>query len=248
MSPADEQQILPTTAESAQGGPPQYTEHYAPAAQTATPPVQAQAQAPPALANPFADTTTSQKEAQTHSGSFTDVEDEPEPYHEHDIPDTASLAYPQSLLPAYNRGKSYKGRYKTEEEYLDALRAWVKEKEYMQPVDRHGNSITLHGYYGSKTSDDYIREASERKSWKGRESERPWGRKKSVVASPVAGTPATIDEDAVPAMERTVSGRGENGDALDGAGSPVPPKTRRRSSLADWLKGRRKSSVAVEQA
>lgn len=119
----------------------------------------------------------------------------------------------------------------------------------MQPVDRHGNSITLHGFYGDKTSDDYIREAEERKSVKmrGSSSESPWRRKKSVAAP----TEGRIEEDgsgsgtemATPSREGNAVGVGP------GAGSPAPPKMgRRRSSLADWLKGRRKSSVAVEQA
>lgn len=70
--------------------------------------------------------------------------------------------------------ESYRG-FPNEEAYLNALRAWIEEKKYIQPNE---DSNTLSGWYGTKTMDDYI-ESSEKplelslfKRWRERKAER----------------------------------------------------------------------------
>jgi hypothetical protein len=87
-----------------------------------------------------------------------------------DIPDTASIVVPKQT--------PYRG-FPSEEDYLAALRAWAKDKEYVQ------FDTALIGFYGRKTKEDYInqpglglrKKAKERKEEKRRatilgESER----------------------------------------------------------------------------
>jgi len=94
---------------------------------------------------------------------------------------TPAPSYPPSLLPAYT--PNYKGTYATKEDYLTALRAWAKEKEYMKPSEGFGN---LQGFYGDMNSEDYIKRAEDRRRI-GRGTQGSISNKEDVAGSGSAG-------------------------------------------------------------
>jgi len=147
-----------------------------------------------------------------------------------------------TLLPNYTR-TNYRGRYRTEEEYLAALRAWAHEKEFMTPVNGKGQVTTLTGFYGTKTSQDYIEEANARRRSSGAGDRSgtgiSWRRKKSTAG---ALEDASVREEGAEGQTQEQTNGANASAASTGASG------RRRSSLAQWFQGRRRSSVAVTGA
>jgi len=127
----------------------------------------------------------------------------------------ADNEYLAPSLPPYATAARY-GRYKTEAEYLAALKAWVEEKACERVG---GDQNGLIGFYGSKTMDHY--------------ATRPGGvrsgmssRKKSSSISeqgPGSELQATKSADS--------TATGEQG-------------RRRKSSISQWLSRRRGNSIS----
>ena len=110
----------------------------------------------------------------------------------------------------------------------------------MTPVNGKGQVTTLTGFYGTKTSQDYIEEANARRRSSGaREgSGMSWRRKKSTAG---ALEDASVREEGAEGQVQAQT-NGANASAANGGAS-----ARRRSSLADWFKSRRRSSIAVAE-
>jgi hypothetical protein len=94
-----------------------------------------------------------------------------------DIPNAASIAVPVQT--------SYRG-FPSEAEYLAALRAWAKEKEYVQ------FDTALIGWYGRKTKEDYLNQPGLglRKKAKARKEEKRRATISGESGSGDAATPA----------------------------------------------------------
>lgn len=90
---------------------------------------------------------------------------DPPPYHAPPLPSHRNVRFQSppadpprdapdnhSLLPPYTlRKEQYKG-YKSEEDYLAALKAWAEDKALMQPGEKNG----LEGFYGRETMQECI--------------------------------------------------------------------------------------------
>lgn len=137
-----------------------------------------------------------------------------------------------SLLPAYvGPPSSLRGtrRYKNEAEYLEALRAWAAEKEFMEPLrDAKGVEVGLVGFYGRKTGADYASGERVRFGWRKKRRGDGAEAKGGVVADGEALAPVrSAGSDAGAEAEGSV-----DGETTAAAG-------RRGSSLGDWLRRRR---------
>lgn len=123
-----------------------------------------------------------------------------------------------SLLPGYTPTKFGKyGRYKDEEEYLEALRDWADDRQYTSLKDDKGRETTLEGFYGAKTMHDYEVQERPEFRWRRRSSANRWSMS------------AGVDDNA----------------AESSAAGERPQAGRRRSSIANWLK-RKKADTDVE--
>ena len=95
---------------------------------------------------------------------------DPQPTTTHEVWRTA--ADNESLLPSYTPAKyGIHSRYKSEAEYLAALREWVEERGYTGLKNDKGRDTTVEGFFGAKTMRDY--EKQERPSF-------GFGRKRGV--------------------------------------------------------------------
>lgn len=105
-----------------------------------------------------------------------------------DVADTASLySQPESLLPAYAQASPW-GRYKSEADYLAALRAWAENQKYAEPGE------SSFAYYGSKSMRDYenqpgpgfsrlrSRSGSKGKGEEGPDEDKKTGRRRSSIS------------------------------------------------------------------
>lgn len=120
---------------------------------------------------------------------------------------------------------------------MNALKAWAKEKEYMEPEkDGAGNIVGLIGFYGSKTGEDYA--TAGEKLTIGRKS----GRKVRTASGQATVELGRVTEEAVLERERSLTMTGAGGESTPGSPTPVAVANRRRS-LGDWLKRRRGQSV-----
>jgi hypothetical protein len=129
-------------------------------------------------------------------------------------------------LPAYTQKSRY-GPYSSEAEYLAALREWVEEKAFQHPED---NPHALVGFYGKKTTQDYLNKpggvrSKPRKGSKAGEG----GKKGSVSGEGVVGAAGEQDlrRASVPArVEEDLTATRTNGSE---------GKRSRKGSLRQWL-------------
>lgn len=122
-----------------------------------------------------------------------------------------------SLLPAYTPAK-YHG-HATEEEYLAALRAWAEEKMYTQPADKS----TLVGFYGAETMKERIARAPPPLKMK-------IGRKRKD---------SKVEDGAVQEGQAGQQVEALSGEITREQGNGGGERTRRRSSIGNWLSRKR---------
>lgn len=116
-------------------------------------------------------------------GNRTPRAGSPVPSFKSHTPSTISISRHSSI--ASEAPRPYKG-FPSEAAYLEALRAWVEEKKYIQPSEE---STMLQGWYGTKTMDDYIQqsgpapEMSSFKKWRERKAEKKEEKKRRASAA-----------------------------------------------------------------
>lgn len=135
-------------------------------------------------------TSTSAAPSMRTASIYTDLDGERTPRAGSPVPSFRSHA--TSTTPASRHSsiatespRPYKG-FPSEEAYLNALRAWVEEKKYIQPTEE---TTMLQGWYGTKTMDDYIQqsgpapEMSSFRRWRERKAEKKEEKKRRASAA-----------------------------------------------------------------
>lgn len=138
----------------------------------------------------------------------------------------APSSYAPSVMSASASSSSKKfGRgclFKTEEEYMAALREWAEEKKFVKIGD---GDTQLKGFYGERTMSEYAKRPPKNKN---QEKRRSGQRKPENIAV------QTIPEEHE--HEHLTEGTGEEPDAPIQSAPTTPQSTRRKSSLGNWLR------------
>ena len=150
------------------------------------------------------------------------------------LPASSTILPPETPQPSSSqRFIAVRRSYDSEEDYLQALSAWVKEKEYAE-ISPHA----LTGWYGKETSEAVVRrlqaERAQRKSkrGKGKQMEVP-----EAVKENESENGSALTQRQTVAGVQSVEAGGEY-TAMDQPQQQGQKKSRRRS-LGNWLARRR---------